>query len=106
MQKTASVRCTLAAIAAEKFRLQHQRWPTSIDELRLPAAMLDPFDDTPLQMKTVPDGLVIYSIGTDKKDDGGMVLPKVDEPTADIGFKLWNVPQRRQAATPVPIVKW
>ncbi len=98
MQKIASVRCTLAAIAAEKFRLQHQRWPASIDELKLPAAILDPFEDKPLRMKLVPDGLVIYSIGTDKKDDGGMVLPKVDEPTADIGFKLWDVPKRRQPA--------
>lgn len=66
--------------------------------------MLDPFDDKSLRMKTVPDGLVIYSIGIDRKDDGGMVIPKIDEPTADMGFKLWNVPQRRQpAASPV---KW
>lgn len=106
MQKIASVRCALAAIAAEKFRLQHQRWPTSISELGLSAAMTDPFDEKPLRMKTVNDGLIIYSIGPDKKDDEGLVLSNIDVSTADIGFKLWNVPQRRQAATPVPKVKW
>jgi len=55
----------------------------------------DPFDGKPLRLGHLPDGLVIYSVGPDKTDDGG----KIDRshpgaPGTDLGFQLWD-PDRR-----------
>jgi hypothetical protein len=43
------------------------------------------------------DGIVIYSVGDDGADDGG-TLADGSEPQdgTDIGFRLWDVPRRRQ----------
>ena len=74
---------------------------------------IDPFDGKPLRYLLRGDGVIVYSIGPDAKDDGGdlrrIVSPngEVDEngPWAtsdlnagDIGFQLWNVQERRKAA--------
>jgi hypothetical protein len=65
----------------------------------------DPFTGKELLYKQLPDGIVIYSVGEDRKDDGGDVLGVTrtenrqpgnyqwQEPT-DLGIRLWN-PERR-----------
>lgn len=103
-------RCMLIALAAERFRLQHQRWPQSQNELipkYLPAVLLDPFDDKPLRLKTVEDGLLIYSVvgnSLDRQfaDDGGDIV-KTDEKFTikDTGVKLWDPAHRRKPAKPL-----
>lgn len=110
MRQSASWRCTQIALAAERFRLQHQRWPRTQDELipqYLPAVLLDPFDDKPLRLIAVEDGLHIYSVvgsalDREFKDDGGDIQ-KTEEKylTKDTGVKLWNPAHRRKPAKPL-----
>jgi hypothetical protein len=94
----ARYRCAIAAVAAEQFRLSNGRWPASLDELvpaRLAVVPRDPFTSQPLRLARHPEGIVIYSVGDDKKDDGGDV--HVGQPMGrDIGVRLWNVDKRRQ----------
>jgi hypothetical protein len=99
-RKVASVRCLLTLLAVERFRRARGAWPKTLDELTpklLKAVPLDPYDGKPLRYKAVPDGVIVYSIGPDRVDDGG----KIDRarPTTagtDMGYQLWDVPHRRQ----------
>jgi hypothetical protein len=91
----AMLRCARAALAAERFRLETERWPESLGELvpdYLEAVPLDPFDEKPLRYKIESDKITIYSIGDNETDDGGQLvdpeLPKADPP--DGGFRLLN----------------
>jgi hypothetical protein len=97
----AAVVSAVAALAAERFRRRHGRWPTGLDEL-IPAYLPDrprtPFTDVPLRFRRLANGLVIYSVGPDGTDGGGEVLPTPATGTlaTDIGFRLWDPVDRRQ----------
>jgi hypothetical protein len=95
-----------AALAAERYRLKHGRWPEKLDQLvpefltKLPD---DPFAPGSLRLARWADGIVIYSVGPDGQDNGGNVLRNVGPaPGQDLGFRLWDVPKRRQPALPPP----
>ncbi len=100
----AELRCAEAALAAERYRLAEGRWPDDLAALvpRYVAAVpADPFDGQPLRLRRLPDGLVVYSVGPDRTDDGGNLDRK--RPTApgtDIGFQLWDVSRRGAAPAP------
>jgi len=104
----AAIRSALVAIACERYRVKTNAWPKSLDVLvqdkLLKAVPADPFDNEPIRFARTKEGIVIYSIGTDLKDDGGAIgRLKSDETGTDIGFRLWNVDQRRQTPRP-PVV--
>jgi hypothetical protein len=91
----ANLRCTIAALAAERYRVKDGAWPTSLDALvkagLLNEVPLDPFDAAPLRFKRIADGLVIYSIGPDRTDDGGKINRGHEPPAGtDQGFRLWD----------------
>jgi hypothetical protein len=94
----AELRSAVAALAAERYRWAEGHWPESLDVLvprYLVAVPTDPFDGQPLRLKRLSEGLVIYSIGVDRTDDGGNVKRELNKPPAtDIGFRLWDVTQR------------
>jgi hypothetical protein len=96
----ALLRCAGAGLAAERFRRDKGRWPTSVAELvpaYLPQPLTDPFDGQPLRLVRVGHGIVIYSVGFDGRDDGGNLdRSNVRAPGTDFGFELWDVPHRRQ----------
>src|SRR5581483_6580117 len=83
---------------AERFRRQHGRWPESLDALVPQFATevpIDPYNGKSLRMKRLDDGLVMYTVGSDGIDNGG----KLDDSTkagTDLGYRLWDVPKRRQ----------
>jgi hypothetical protein len=89
-------------IAAERFRLAQGRWPESLDEIPksiLPAVLIDPYDGRPVKLARREDGLTVYLIGPDGKDDGGTLDPKyryTDLEGFDWGLRLWDVSKRRQ----------
>lgn len=88
--------CTAAGIACERYRLKHGKWPQSLDDLAefgIRKGLIDPFDGQPLRYSIVEDGIVIYSIGTDGRDDGGDVVRREGTPN-DTGFRLWNADKR------------
>ena len=102
LQNHAMLRCSICAAAAERFRRTNGRWPVSLGEL-VTAGLLrtptDPYDGQPVRLKRVSDGLVVYTVGPDKTDDGGNLSPN-PTPGTDCGLRLWDVPARRQPPRP------
>jgi hypothetical protein len=63
-----------AAIAIELFRRQTGQWPVNLNELVprfLPAVPLDPFHGKPLRYFVGDGEYRLYSIGSDRLDNGG-----------------------------------
>jgi hypothetical protein len=105
LRDQALLSCALAAVATERFRLTHKRWPKNLEELCpefLPEVPVDPFDGKPLRLAHKKDGIAIYSVGKDGQDDGGEILnPSInDGGKADLGLRLWDPKQRRLPAEP------
>ncbi|MGB2984586.1 MAG: hypothetical protein WBE26_01775 [Phycisphaerae bacterium] len=86
------------AVAAEQFRLKAGRLPESLDELvpqYLDAVPTDPFDGQPMRFAVTEKGIVIYSVGANLADDGGIVAWQKTKPHhPDVGFRLFQ-PQHR-----------
>ncbi len=105
VRNQAYLRCAYVALAVERYRLAHGRWPDSLADVvpeflrKLPG---DPYNGQSLHYRRTTDGVLIYSVGPDGNDDGGKIDRK--NPTApgtDLGFQLWDVPHRRQPWRPV-----
>jgi type II secretory pathway pseudopilin PulG len=118
----AKLRTAFVALACERYRLQQKRWPTSLDVLvadKLLAKLpVDPVDGQPLRYREDAEGVNVYSLGPDETDNQGNIrratpvepLGKTStdlacEPGADVGFRLWNVPRRRDAALPAVVIR-
>jgi hypothetical protein len=93
--------CALAGLAVERYRLAFDHWPAALDDLVaakvLPAVPVDPYDGKALRLRAMPDGVVVYSIGLDRRGNGealdGDALPgDVDR----LEFRLWHVERRGQ----------
>ncbi len=88
------LRCTIAALAAERYRRANGRLQASLAELvpaYLHAVPVDPFDRQPLRYRKTDDGVVIYSVGSDHADNRG----ELDRANgyghgSDIGVQLWQ----------------
>jgi hypothetical protein len=99
-RRHAHVRCMAVALAVERYRRTHGDWPKSLAQLTpglLPEVPADPYDGRPLRYLPVEDGVVVYSVGPDGRDDRGRF--DRDNPTragTDLGFGLWEVNQRRR----------
>ncbi|HEX5273147.1 MAG TPA: hypothetical protein VFW33_21775 [Gemmataceae bacterium] len=94
----AQLRCAAAALAAERYRLRHGRWPASVAGL-MPDVPLDPFDGKPLRYRNDGEGVIVYSVGPDGIDDGGdRKTLNTHKDGTDIGFRLWDVDRRRRRA--------
>jgi hypothetical protein len=100
----ALVRCALVALAAERYRRAQGDWPRAPANLvpgYLPAVPLDPFDGAPLRYRRTDDGVVVYSVGEDGRDDGGDANPPPNGGwPPDVVFTLWDVARRRQPPKP------
>jgi len=68
--------CALAALAIEQYRIQHKgALPEQLNALVqevLPKVPKDPFDGQPLRYRRSAKGYVVYSVGADLQDDGGV----------------------------------
>jgi hypothetical protein len=97
----AQLRSAIVATAAERYRRAKGQWPEQLEALKeagyLTAIPTDPYDAQPLRLRRLQDGLVIYSVGPDGQDNGGKLDPHNPvAPGTDLGFRLWDVAQRRQ----------
>jgi hypothetical protein len=99
----AKLRCAATAIAAERYRQEHDGWPESLDAMvndgQLKAVPLDPYDGQPLRYKRLADGVLFYSVGVDRTDNGGHV--DRTNPVGvgvDLGFRLYDPAARRRPA--------
>ncbi len=100
----AELRCAGVAVAVERYRLAIGRWPESLTALvpkYLKKIPTDPFDGKPLRFTKFDQGVVVYSIGIDRVDNGGHIdLQHPQQEGVDLGFRLWDVVHRRQPAQP------
>ncbi|MHC5542922.1 hypothetical protein ACYOEI_32260, partial [Singulisphaera rosea] len=100
-RRRASLGACVVTIAAERYRRARGRWPESIESIEEALSITlpqDPCAPRPFHLKRTVDGLLVYSVGPDGLDDGGnLTIPKsFDAKNYDIGFRLWDVPQRRR----------
>ncbi len=88
--------CCIATIAAYRFRLKHGTLPKTLTDLKdfIPDAdpskssrLIDPFDEQPLRLTNKGDGVVIYSVGENRADDGGDVENEKPE-VGDLGYLI------------------
>jgi hypothetical protein len=105
LRTQARLRCALVAVAAERHRRANDRWPDRLADL-VPAQLrevpADPYDGVSLRYRRLGDGVVIYAVGADRKDNQGTLDEKNPEREgADVGFRLWEVSRRHQAP-PLP----
>lgn len=89
-------RALIAALACERYRLAKKSYPETLNDL-VPAYLsgvpIDPYSGNRLCYRKLSDGIVVYSVGKDGKDDGGDVLNTRISPK-DRGVKLFN-PEHR-----------
>lgn len=86
---------TAAALSAEVYRIDHGKWPESLDKLG-DEALLDPFSGKPLKYKQMDGDCIIYSVGMNQRDDGGEEGRDygADDRKDDIVFRLFAVEKR------------
>lgn len=86
----------IATIAAQRYRLQHGTLPQALTDLKdfIPekdpsksTRLIDLFDGQPLRFKTKDDGVIIYSIGENRVDDGGDV-DNARRVSGDLGYLI------------------
>lgn len=104
LRSMARLRSLAAGIACERFRQANGRWPKELAEI--PKSILaevprDPYVDEPLKYKVLPDGIVVYSVGDDRTDDGGKLTYATPMRGEDVGARLWSPEFRRAPAVPV-----
>ena len=85
----------ITACALERHRLAHNSYPETLDALVpafLPKPLLDPMNAKPFQYRrTEDDWFLLYSVGEDGRDDGGVFRAKAKGPILDWP---WPVPGR------------
>jgi hypothetical protein len=101
----AELRLAITGLACERFYVNSQRWPTSLEELATAKSSggvsfigeipIDPFDGQPLRLKPFDGGIAIYSVGPDGKDNQGH-FDRADPLKADcdLVFRLWDPAKR------------
>jgi hypothetical protein len=97
-------RAICALLACEEYRLKHGGWPPSLSELVpefLPQVPEDPFDQKPIRYARSLQGIKVWSVDTDMKDDGGDVAhQRINQSTrpADRGYALLRPDLRGKTA--------
>ncbi len=86
---TASVRLTRAGLALMQYKQTHGTWPPSLDALEL-KGLTDPFVQQPLHYRPQGEGFVVYSIGEDRNDNGGIAEPVKRGGDRDL---VWQFPE-------------
>lgn len=85
-------RATLLALAVERYRLANDgERPSRLDDLMpdlLSSIPIDPFDGQPLRFQKLERGYVIYSVGQDRKDNGGKEYIRGTVEGTDITFTV------------------
>lgn len=69
----AKLRIDRLGLALEDYRSREGTYPTALPDLGLPeAAITDPFTGQPFIYRTEGDDVLVYSVGFDREDDGGV----------------------------------
>ena len=77
-------------LASAAYRSDHGKYPATLNALvpkYIREIPKDPFSGEPLKMKAINDGLILYGVGEDLKDDGGLAYDDINK-TGDPAFYL------------------
>jgi hypothetical protein len=95
----------IVTLAAMRYKVDHGAFPADLNKLvkagYLKELPMDPYSDKSLVYKKTSDDFILYSVGTNFKDDGGKVVygeggnPKLYSDEDD--FVFWPVPKRKFA---------
>jgi len=104
-RRQTDLRCALAAVAFERFRIAQNRWPDSIEHLVkagfLDAIPVDPYNGKPVRLRRTPDGLEVYFVEPKKNENNGpSTRGRPLDPETDWSFRLWDISRRRQPPDP------
>ncbi len=72
-EMVARLHMTRAGLGLLEYRREHGAFPERLDELKL-EGLVDPFVEQPLHYRAEPGGFLVYSVGEDLQDNGG--IPK------------------------------
>ena len=101
MRDEAQLNGTIALIAVQRWRLVHGSLPENLEEAvretGIQGVPIDPYSNGPLRYRVIGGEPVIYSVGSDQKDDGGTVDWKGDTQPGDFIFRIsrprqWGAP--------------
>jgi hypothetical protein len=92
-EATSYIRLAQIALAIERYRIDHANsLPQKLTDLVpdfIPSIPADPFDGQPMRYKALTGkGYVVYSVGNDKKDDGGMEKSPDGKTKLDLTFTV------------------
>jgi hypothetical protein len=103
----AHLRSAVTAVAVERYRQTEGKWPAKLTDLTpryMEAVPMDPFAARPLKYVATENGMVIYSVGEDGKDQKGKRRTAEQSFSSDRswdrGVRLWNTDARRQPPLP------
>lgn len=95
LRKIAKIRAARVGIAVQRYRLKTGNLPDALEDLvpiYIDAVPEDPYDGRSLRYDELETGFVVYSIGEDRKDDGGTEKPTGrgnERPSSwDIAFRI------------------
>jgi hypothetical protein len=74
-QTHALQRVTMTALALRLYRKENGRYPENLQQLvpkYLPSVPIDPYDGKPLRYRKLQKGFKVWSVGENRKDDGGV----------------------------------
>ncbi|HUU22151.1 MAG TPA: hypothetical protein VM389_06400 [Phycisphaerae bacterium] len=92
LEGKAALHVSAAALAVEQYRLQNGRWPEKLADVPGPVPS-DLFAGDPLKYVRTDDGCMIYSVGKNLTDDGGIGY---DQDGDDIVFRLFDADGRNR----------
>ena len=96
----------LVVLALEIYRRRHGEYPDSLDDLvpdLLPAVPPDRFTGEAIGYRRTRDRAVVYSVGADRDDDGGVPPPGKDGNTL---ASIWRAPDSSGDDRPIPDGDW
>ncbi len=88
----AFMRCTVLAIAIERYRFSNGELPSSLDDIcpgYIDSVLLDPYTGKKLLYSRDEETYVVYSAGIDRQDDSGSIMPEAGEKgSRDRGLRI------------------
>lgn len=94
---------TLTAIALELYHRRRGAYPAALAELVpqfLPSVPLDRYDGRPLKYRLESGKPLLYSVGVDRDDDGGVLPKNASKRWANRDAREWMPPDAARSADP------
>lgn len=87
---TAEIHITRAGLALLRHKQEHGTWPENLEALGL-EKLDDPFAEGLLRYRPEAEGFILYSVGEDREDNGGVAKEGKQEKDFDI---VWRFPEQ------------